>query len=179
MAHILQRRLAGWVDFNVADELVAEAQRGGLEVQDLIASILSNHVSGPLAKRKPEVAKRLAAETRIKMIAAAISREEAAANGVRIEHTVVVFRRIRERHAEDYCLATGCTTGFETKVPTKHGVNAALGAISKRAVGAKVRKNAAGEPEKIRNIRGEFCRTATALEPGDIVDDKDERQQVA
>ena len=81
----------------------------------------------------------------------------------------------RERHREDYLRATGCATGFETGVPRKHSINAALGAISKRAAGAKVRKNAAGETEKIRNIRDEFCRTATALEPGDGVDDEDEQ----
>lgn len=174
-----ERRHTVLLDPDVSDELEAEAQAQGMELQDYMASILTHHVSGPLTKRKPEVAERLAAEARIKTAAAAISREEAAANGVRIEHTVVVFRRIRERHREDYLRATGCATGFETGVPRKHSINATLGAISKRAAGAKVRKNAAGEPEKIRNIRGEFCRTATALEPGDGMDDEDEREQAA
>lgn len=175
MSLITERRHAVFLDPNVSDELEAEARAQGMELQDYMASILTNHVSSPLAKRKPEVAKRLAAEARIKVVAAAISREEAAANGVRIEHTVVVFRRIRELHKADYLLATGCTTGFETRVPHKHSINTALGAISKRAVGAKVQKNAAGKPEKVRNIRGEFCRTATKLEPGDSVDDEDDR----
>ena len=179
-----ERRHTVLLDPDVSDELEAEARARGMELQDYMASILTHHVASPLAKRKPEAAERLAAEARIKAAAAAISREEAAVNDVRLEHTVVVFRRIRERHTEDYLRATGCSTGFETGVARKHSINAALGAISKRAAGAKVRKNAAGEPEKIWNIRGEFCRTATALEPGDDVlepgddvNDEDERGQ--
>ena len=176
MSSTAERRHTVLLDPDASDELEADARAEGMELQDHMASILTRHVLARLAKRKPEVAERLAAEARIKAAAAAISREEAAANGVRTDHTVVVFRRIRERHREDYLRATGCITGFETGMPRKHSLNAALGAISKRAAAAKVRKNAAGEPEKIRNIRGEFCRTATALEPGNGVDDEGGRE---
>ena len=174
MPPTIERRHTVLLDPDVSEELEAEAQAQGMELQDLMASILSQHASGSLSKRKPEVAERLTAEALIKTAAAAISREEAEAHGVRPEHTVIVFRRIRERHREDYLRATGCMTGFETGVRRKHSINAALGAISKRAVGAKVRKDAAGEPEKIRNIRGEFCRTATILESGNDNNDEDQ-----
>ncbi len=99
--------------------------------------------------------------------ASRISRDIAREQGIQPDHTLRVFQAIRRQPelAREYLRATSCETGFEAGNALKHRLNLALGAISKRAAGAEVRKDDKGQPEKIRNIRGEFCGSVTVLEP--------------
>lgn len=105
------------------------------------------------------------ARHRIKLAAARISRSLEGTEGVRPDHTLRVFREIRERHLEDYLLATRTASVSESGSRDKHALNLAIGAISKHAAGARVRTGPDGKRQLIRNIRGELCTTVTVLEP--------------
>jgi hypothetical protein len=147
--------------------LATEARELGFDLADHLTSILVSHILPRLQAEAPDVAKRLEAEARVKDRVRQISRDIAQREGVQPDHTLRVFRELRQSAAlaGDYICATGCETGFEGGNPLKHGLNLVLGAISKRAARAKVRKRGNGLPEKIRNIRGEFCGSVTVLEP--------------
>jgi hypothetical protein len=148
--------------------LEAEANHLGLELLDHLSGILTAHAVHQLKKDVPALAARLEAATRIKIAVGRISRRIAKEQGIQPDHTLRVFQALRQdpELQGDYLRATGCETGFEAGSPLKHSLNLALGAISKRAAGARVRKDINGNPEKIRNIRGEFCGSVTVLEPG-------------
>jgi hypothetical protein len=175
MSDSVMRRYSIQLDEVVGEELEKEAAEIGLEPIDHMAGILTAHALPRVVARLPELGGRLEAAARIKAAVSQISRRIAGEQGIQRDHTLRVFQAIRQdpQHAGDYRLATGCETGFEAGNPLKHRLNLALGAISKNAAGAKVRKvrkNDKEEPEMIRNIRGEFCGSVTVLGPDD--DDK-------
>jgi hypothetical protein len=152
----------------VRASLAEEAKELGLELADHLSSILTAHAMPRVQAKAPDLGKRLVAEAGIKTKTAQISRRLAGEPGrVHLSHTLKVFQELRLKHSNEYLIACGCKTGLEAGSVAKHRLNLALGAISKRAAEAKVRKDAKGNPEKIRNIRGEFCTSVTMLEPGD------------
>jgi hypothetical protein len=157
------------VDPDAAAALDEEAARLGIPLAEFWAmkleaaavAILDANEKGKAAAEQLRAANEIKAET------AAISRELKEQRGVERDHTLQVFRTIREQHGDLYRRASGCSTGMEAGVPKKHALNLALGSISKRAAKARVRLRPNGLPEKIRNIQGEFCSSVTVLEPGD------------
>lgn len=156
------------LDPTVRAAVAEEAKELGLELADHITSIVTAHAMPRFQPKDPDLAKRLVAEAGIKTKTAQISRRLAGEpGGIQLGHTLKVFQELRLKHSDEYLIASGCTTGFEVGGVVKHRLNLALGAISKRAAEAKVRKDAKGNPGKIRNIRGEFCTSVTMLEPGD------------
>ena len=169
----LDCRFTVLLDPTVSAELIDEAIKLGLEPAEHMADILTNQVMPQLRAKDPTLADRLAADARIRAAAGRISELLAKQNGVQHDHTLRVFQELRENHSSDYLRATECKTGFEGGSTLKHRLNLALGAISKRAAHAKVCKTASGLPDKIRNIRGEFCGSVTMLEPGYDSDKQD------
>ena len=148
----------------VEEALSREADEQAREPADYMAEILTRHVSASIAAKNRALAARLEAEMRVKTATAKISSKLAMA-GIAPDHTLLVFKAIRESDAlrADYLLATGCKTGLEAGIPAKHQLNLYLGAISKRAAGA-VSQTLNGKPVMIRNIKNEFCGSVTALQ---------------
>lgn len=165
MTDAIDRRYTILLDGMVGTELEAEASDLGLEPHDHMSGILTAHVLPRLKKKVPDLAERLEAAARVKAEASRISRDIAREQGIQPDHTLRVFQAIRRQPelTREYLRATGCETGFEAGNALKHRLNLAIGAISKRAAGAEVRKDDKGQPEKIRNIRGEFCGSVTVL----------------
>src|SRR4051812_10787541 len=110
MSEPADRRFTLIINSAAADELVAEANELGLEPHDHMAAILVAHVHPRLMKRVPDIAERLAAESRVKATVAGISRRIAQEKGIQRDHTLQVFREIRlhPEHSRDYLRATGC-----------------------------------------------------------------------
>ncbi|HWX50730.1 MAG TPA: hypothetical protein VNZ61_22000 [Roseomonas sp.] len=162
----LSRRYTTSLDYEAALALEHDAAVRGVDVADHITSILEEYCLKRLLEDGSPARERLRAASMIKAATAEISRRIVRENGVQPDHTLQVFRELRLQHTAVYLRATACETGFEAGKPLKHSLNLVLGAISKRAAGAKVRMLPNGQPEKIRNIRGEFCSSVTVLEPG-------------
>jgi hypothetical protein len=163
----LSRRYTIALDNDAALALEGEAAARGVDVADHITTILEGYCLENILQDGDPAKERLRAAGLIKAATAEISRRLAREGGVKPDHTLRVFKELRTHHTADYLRATECETGFEAGKPLKHSLNLALGAISKRAAGAKVRTLPSGQPEKIRNIRGEFCGSVTMLEPGE------------
>jgi hypothetical protein len=172
MSNAIDCRFTIQLDEVVSTELKSEAAEFGLELHDHMSGILTAHVLPRLKSLLPDLAERLDATARVKAAASRISRQIARDHGIQHDHTLRVFQAIRRDPdlTSEYLRATGCETGFEAGNPLKHKLNLALGAISKNAAGAKVKRvlrNGREEADMIRNIRGEFCGSVTKLEPGD------------
>jgi hypothetical protein len=161
------RRFTVSVSPLAASFLKEEAAKHGLGLAEYASIILEKKAMEPLDRMLAPTRAWLQARHRIKMEAAKISRRIAETEGVQPDHTLRVFREIREQHLDDYLVASQTKAVPESGSAHKHALNLALGAISKHAAGARVKLGPDGKRVLIRNIRGELCTTVTALEPGE------------
>lgn len=154
-----------------ADELQLQAEQEGLGLAEYVTLVLEQKAMERLDRMLEPTRRFLQARHSIKRAAARISRRIAETEGVLPDHTLRVFREIREKHLENYKVASRTENGFEGGNEWKHALNLALGAISKHAAGARVKLGPNGKRALIRNIRGELCTTVTMLEPGAEVEE--------